>query len=124
MTGNDFTGSGGGMMPGGPCENGVRTPRSVRRLVFFKELARADGGLAQAAGGRRGSACGQEIIFNKLGEKHEAKAGKDCVHGQGSGWRHQESQQAEAGPCIGQICSPLTLVPTALVFSSVETWGR
>lgn len=57
----------------------MRTPRPVRRLLFFKELARADGGLAQAAGGRRGSACGQEIIFNKLGEKHEAEAGKDCV---------------------------------------------
>lgn len=78
----------------------MRTPRPVRRRFFFKELARADGGLAQAASGRHGSACGQEIIFNKLGEKHEAKAGKDSLPGQRSSWRHQEGQRAEVGPAL------------------------
>lgn len=112
------------MMPCGPCEDWVRTPRPVRRQFSFKALARVHGGLAQAASGRRGSACGQEIIFNKLREKHEAEAGKDGLP--------QPMLQSEApggsagrgGVCIGLICSPLNLVPTAFVLSSVGTWGR
>lgn len=90
----------------GATEDWVRALRPVRRL-FFQELARTDGGLDQAAGGRRGSVCGQEIIFNKLGEKHEAEAG-NCLPQPACWWRPQEGgRQARAGGWVGRMESPL-----------------
>lgn len=81
----------------------MATVRTGRLFFFFKELARADGGLDWAAGGRCGSFCGQEMIFNKLGEVRlgrnvRPRQGTTVLHGQRCGWRQQEGgQQAEAG---------------------------
>lgn len=80
----------------------MATVRTGRLFFFFKELARAAGGLDRAAGGRRGSFCGQETIFNKLGEVRLGRnvrpwQGTTVLHGQYCGRRQERGQQAEAG---------------------------